>query len=143
MTIREVGLEEVWKLRHEVMWPGKELDFVKLDDDPDGLHYGLFAGETLVSVISLFLDEDGAQFRKFATLRQEQGKGYGSALLAYTLAEAVKHGAKRIWCNARATKVDFYKKFGLHETGRGFEREGVGYAILERRLSHTEEVIPS
>lgn len=32
-------------------------------------------------------DDERAQFRKFATLQQEQGKGYGSQMLNYTIQE--------------------------------------------------------
>ncbi len=88
MIIREASLDEVWQLRHEVMWPDQELSFVQLKDDANGRHFGLYVNDTLVSVISLFPEGTRAQFRKFATLREEQGKGYGSRLLAYTLEEA-------------------------------------------------------
>ena len=40
-----------------------------LQDDEDGLHFGLFNKEKLVSVVSLFIDGEEAQFRKFATLQ--------------------------------------------------------------------------
>lgn len=132
MSIQEVELDEVWKHRLDVMWPGKTPDFVMLPDDSSGFHYGYYVKDRLVSVISLFIEGEQAQFRKFATLPEEQGKGYGSALLTYTLEQARKLGACRIWCNARSNKVDFYKKFGLEDTGAEFEREGLSYAILER-----------
>lgn len=65
-------------LRHEVMWPDEDFDYIKLKDDDAGIHFGLFKENMLISVVSLFVDKDEAQFRKFATLKSEQGKGYGS-----------------------------------------------------------------
>ncbi|WP_438448750.1 GNAT family N-acetyltransferase [Gorillibacterium sp. sgz5001074] len=134
LEIREVPLEEVWRLRLEVMWPGKPLEFVKLPDDTAGLHYGGYIGSELVTVISLFVEGEQAQFRKFATLPEFQGRGYGTALLKHTLEEARRLGARTIKCNARSSKVGFYQRFGMSENGEVFEREGIRYSILEGDL---------
>ncbi|MFD0824566.1 GNAT family N-acetyltransferase [Neobacillus sp. M.A.Huq-85] len=99
-----------------------------------GIHFGLFKESTLVSVISLFIDNEEAQFRKFATLQQEQGNGFGSELLETVLKETKIHCVKRIWCNARKNKVDFYKKFGLQETNSSFLKEGKSYVLMEKNL---------
>ncbi|MBD8067846.1 GNAT family N-acetyltransferase [Bacillus sp. PS06] len=116
------------------MWPNKEYDFIKLKDDDEGIHFGLFIEKNLISVISLFIKNDDAQFRKFATLQQEQGKGYGTALLDFILNEAESYGVKRIWCNARKNKADFYKKFGFVETNSTYIKEGKSFVIMEKYL---------
>ncbi|WP_440897062.1 hypothetical protein ACS127_03495 [Amphibacillus sp. Q70] len=41
---------------------------------------------------------------------------------------------KRIWCNARKSKVNFYKKFGLQETNFEFIKGGKPYIIMEKNL---------
>lgn len=135
-VICHVSLEEVWKMRHEVMWPNQELSFVKLPEDMTGYHFGLTAGteHKLVSVISLFIDGEQAQFRKFATLPEEQGKGYGSRLLQFTLDEARRRGARTIRCNARASKVGLYRKFGMQETDQRFLKGGIEFVVLEAIL---------
>ena len=56
--IREVPLETVWVMRQEIMYPKETIGFVKLEDDDKGLHWGLYAGDRLVSVISLFVHKD-------------------------------------------------------------------------------------
>lgn len=73
-TLKEILKEQAWNIRHEVMWPDKSFEYIILEDDEDGLHFGLFNKEKLVSVISLFINGEEVQFRKFATLQQEQGK---------------------------------------------------------------------
>lgn len=133
-TITKINKEEAWEIRHIVMWPEKDFDYIKLEDDDNGIHFGLYKEKKLISVISLFINEQEAQFRKFATLLEEQGKGYGSALLHCCLKEAKKLGVKRIWCNARENKTDFYKKFGLEETTFSFTKGGKSYVIMERIL---------
>lgn len=132
MDIRFIPKEQAWQLRHEVMWPERELDYVRLDDDDAGEHYGLFGQERLISVVSLFIEGEEAQFRKFATLESEQGKGYGSRLLQHVLEEAEQRGVRRFFCNARSNKAPFYQKFGLAATGQTFSKGGKDYIIMER-----------
>nr|WP_026564941.1 GNAT family N-acetyltransferase [Bacillus sp. UNC41MFS5] len=134
MKIRQVDKEEVWKLRHIIMWADKPFDYIKLENDDLGIHYGFFKENILISVISIFINNGECQFRKFATLQQEQGKGYGSILLDYVIKEAQNNGVKEIWCNARKNKVNFYRKFGLQETNSSFIKEGKSYVIMEKYL---------
>lgn len=132
--MRSISPEETWELRHKVMWPDKNLDYIKLKDDKLGRHFGLFIDEELVSVISIFVEADEVQFRKFATLENLQGKGYGTMLLQFVMQEAKKLGAKRLWCHARKNKIDFYKRFGLEESGETSSKDGFEYAIMSRNL---------
>ncbi|NOV02134.1 GNAT family N-acetyltransferase [Paenibacillus planticolens] len=132
MEIEKVRKEQAWQLRHEVMWPERDLSYVQLADDEKGVHYGLVDEGTLISVVSLFIDGEDAQFRKFATRRSDQGKGYGSRLLRYMLEEAYQAGVKRIFCNARSNKVSFYEKFGLTVTELQFTKGGKDYVVMER-----------
>ncbi|AST89939.1 GNAT family N-acetyltransferase [Sutcliffiella cohnii] len=133
-AIRKISKEEAWKIRHKVMWPDKPFEYIKLKDDDAGIHFGLFNDTLLIAVVSLFVNNEEAQFRKFATLLEEQGKGYGTALLKYVLKEAEVHGVKRIWCNARQNKADFYSKFGLDETSFTFIKGGKSNVIMEKYL---------
>lgn len=144
MRIGPVTQEQAWAVRHEVMWPDRAPEYVRLDNDGEGEHYGVFVdnpdggGETLVSVVSLFREETGAQFRKFATLVSCQGQGYGSLLLSYVLNRAAEAGARRVFCNARSEKAGFYRKFGLEPTGEAFTKGGKEYVIMERRIGVDE-----
>lgn len=133
--IKQISKEETWELRHLVLWPDKAPSFVQMKEDDDGLHFGLYAGAELVSVLSLFVSGTDAQFRKFATLPSKQGKGCGSLLLHHVLLEAASLGATRIWCNARADKAGFYERFGLQKTTEEpFEKNGVLFFVMEMRL---------
>ncbi|MDR6549886.1 GNAT family N-acetyltransferase [Paenibacillus qinlingensis] len=132
MEIKTIPKEKAWQLRHQVMWPDKDLDYVKLEEDDTGTHYGLFVGEQLVSVVSLFIEGEEAQFRKFATLVTEQKKGYGTQLLQVMLEDAIKAGVRRIYCNARVEKATYYKKFGFIETETIFAKGGKNYIIMKR-----------
>jgi hypothetical protein len=52
------------------MWPNKSIDYVKLPNDQDGQHFGLFIKGELVSIVSAFIFSDEVQFRKFALFFQ-------------------------------------------------------------------------
>lgn len=134
MEIRRIPAQDTWSLRQEVMWPEKDLDFVKLPEDKDGTHYGLFEDGDLISVISLFVTGQTAQFRKFATRLNRQGRGYGTELLRFVLEEARQMGVRTIWCSARINKAAYYEKLGLQRTENRFEREGVEYVVMRKCL---------
>ena len=114
------------------MWPDHPIDYVKLTNDADGTHFGLFQNEKLVSVVSLFVDQHEAQFRKFATLADYQGHGIGTRLLKHVFDEALRLKLKRIWCNARVDKRGFYHRFGMTETDQTFTKGGIDYVVMER-----------
>jgi ribosomal protein S18 acetylase RimI-like enzyme len=130
MEIRQIKPEETWGIRHTEMWPEKPLDFVKLPQDPEGVHYGLFVEKELISIVSLFVDGDKAQFRKFATKRDFQGMGYGSRLLRHLLEEVRSLPVEELWCNARKDKAGFYRRFGMKETRKTFTKEGQEYVVM-------------
>ncbi|ELR68827.1 GCN5-related N-acetyltransferase [Fulvivirga imtechensis AK7] len=132
--IKEITADATWPLRQEVMWPDKDMDYIRLPDDSNGRHYGYYVDHQLISVISLFEQSDSIQFRKFATANPHQGKGYGTQLLQHVLDSLVGTGHCRIWCNARIDKALFYEKFGLKKTATRFEKDGVSYVVMEKLL---------
>lgn len=133
--IKEITSKETWQIRHQVMWPNEAFDYIKLPADQEGLHFGLWLNEQLISVVSLFIDNKNVgQFRKFATLVEEQGKGYGSQLLHYLFETVQKKGIQKIWCNARVNKTGYYAKFGMEPTDKKFSKNGIDYVVMECSL---------
>ncbi|HEX8015364.1 MAG TPA: GNAT family N-acetyltransferase, partial [Flavobacterium sp.] len=61
--IKPIQASDTWKIRHEVMWPDQPLEFVQLEEDESGLHFGVFIDEKLVSIVSCFISDDEMQFR--------------------------------------------------------------------------------
>lgn len=133
--IKRISPEQTWDLRHSVMWPDRPIDYVKLDEDKNGLHFGLEVEGKLMSIISVFVEEGRAQFRKFATDTAQQGKGFGSHLLAHVLELLEQKEIVSIWCNARVEKTAFYEKFGLVKTDKTFQKGGIDYVIMEKKVS--------
>ncbi len=126
------------------MYPGETIDFVKLEDDEKGLHWGLYEDNRLISVISLFEKDGVLQFRKFATLRSMQGKGYGTKLLQCMMDWAGKNNMKSIWCNARTQATGLYERFGMKQNGPAWEKHGIAFIKMERKLIQLKmEIIPA
>jgi GNAT superfamily N-acetyltransferase len=128
--IEQIRPDLTWRIRHEVMYPDAPLQQVKLDNDTDGTHFGLFLNGYLTSVVSLFNDEDIYQFRKFATLVSAQGNGYGTKLLEYIIDFVIQRGGKRICCNARLSAVSFYERFGFQKTDQYFTKDGQDFVVM-------------
>lgn len=136
MTISPISHEQTWEIRHQVLWPDQPLGYVKIPNDDEGLHFGCFVEGKLVSIISGFMDQEdkSAQFRKFATLHEYQGKGYGSQLLSHLMDELISLGSTRIWCNARVNATALYERFGMYSTGYYYTKLGHDYVVMERLI---------
>ena len=128
--IRPIAPADTYALRHQVLWPDKPLEYVRIEDDDAGYHFGAFQGEELVAVISLFVAPPEARFRKFATRPDCQRRGIGTALLRHVLGEARRRGATRLWCDARRDSAPFYARFGMQPEGDVFYKGPVAYARM-------------
>ncbi|MBB4801540.1 GNAT superfamily N-acetyltransferase [Flavobacterium nitrogenifigens] len=131
MEIKAIKASDTWQIRHEVMWPDQPFEFVQLEEDNFGLHYGVFENDKLVSIVSCFISNNEMQFRKLATLQSYQGKGIASHLLKYIFEVAREKKLQKIWCNARKEKKEFYEKFGMVDTEEVFTKAGQEYTIME------------
>jgi len=134
MTIKEVPIENILTIRREVMWPDKDIDFVKVKGDDKAIHLGVYKNGKVVSIVSIYITKNNLQFRKFATLKNEQKKGYGTLLLKEIFKLSSKKNIDHIWCNARKNKSSFYEKFGLISTGKEFFKSGKSYIIMEKKI---------
>jgi GNAT superfamily N-acetyltransferase len=132
--IEQISHELTWRIRRDVLYPGQPLEKIRLTDDENGMHLGLFDDNKLISVLSFFKSENSIQFRKFATLEPYQRKGYGTELLNYLLELSVAENYERIWCNARKNASGFYSKFGFTETEHSFQKDGHDFVIMEKIL---------
>lgn len=131
MRIMPIKASETWEIRHKVMWPNQPLEFVQLGEDNNGLHFGVFDQEKLVSIVSCFIIGDEMQFRKLATLQEYQSKGMASLLLNHVLKLAEARGLRKVWCNARSNKKTFYEKFKMVATAETFVKSGQEFTIME------------
>ncbi|KPM33120.1 Isochorismatase [Croceitalea dokdonensis DOKDO 023] len=135
VKIKEIAYSSTWPIRHKVMWPDKALDYIKLPKDLEGKHFGAFRKNQLVGVVSVFMEQDSAQFRKLAVLAKFQGKGYGKRLLQCVIDHCKAMDVQRLWCNARKDKIGFYLAFDMVQTGQEFSKGGTDFEVLELKLN--------
>ncbi|UOQ72379.1 GNAT family N-acetyltransferase [Hymenobacter cellulosilyticus] len=134
LEIRRITPAQTYPLRHAVLWPDKPLDYVKVENDAAGQHFGAFVQEELVSVISLFVTGPDARFRKFATAPEWQKQGIGSRLLQCIMEEARQQGAQELWCDARQDAAAFYQRFGMVGQGPVFYKGDIPYLRMSLQL---------
>ena len=135
--IKQITSSETLPIRHKVMWPNKPIEYVELPNDEKAKHFGLFVNGEVTSIISLFTENNEVQFRKFATLNEFQGLGYGTILLKSIIDLVKKEGVRKLWCNARVEKSKFYERFNLKTTDKKFEKGGIEYVVMEKLLLTT------
>lgn len=135
VVIKNIEAEATLKIRKKVLWPQESLAYVALEDDDQGLHYGLFLEDKLISVISVFVKDTKAQFRKFATLQAYQSMGYGSLLFDHMLKAVKAMAVCEIWCNARRDAESFYRRFDFEVLeGSDFVKKNVTYRLMALKL---------
>lgn len=133
-TIRSITPEQTYPLRHAVLWPDKPFEYVKLENDADGYHFGAFLDDELVAVISLFVNGNDSRFRKFDAHPNHQRQGMGTRLMEHIMAEARRLGATILWCDARLDAADFYRRFGMEAVSEVFYKGPIPYARFSRTL---------
>ncbi|WP_291909687.1 1-(5-phosphoribosyl)-5-[(5-phosphoribosylamino)methylideneamino]imidazole-4-carboxamide isomerase [Chitinophaga sp. CB10] len=147
MNIQRISAADTLQLRREVLYPNETLQAVKVEGDDDGLHFGVYEGTQLVTVVSLFIQGPEAQFRKLATHPACQGRGYGKAILAHITDFCRANGVKTLWCNARNTAVSFYEQLGYRTVGDYFTRQGIVFVKMqipvETKIMSSFEIIPA
>lgn len=134
LNIEQITPELAWNIRHEVLYPNLNIDAVKLDDDFIGIHFGVFVANKLAGVVSVFEDEDKLLFRKLSVRNEFQNQKIGSALMNYILNHARSTEKKFIWCNARTSALNFYKKFGFVSNGKTFTKNGIDFMTIEKEI---------
>ena len=129
-----ISLQDTLKLRSKVLRNNLPLnECVFPTDQIDGaFHVGCYVDEQLISVASLFPKKYqdkagiGYQLRGMATDPDFAGKGFGAKLIDFAVEQLNASQADYLWCNARTSAADFYKKKGFELSSPVFEIEGVG-----------------
>ncbi|MVM32619.1 GNAT family N-acetyltransferase [Spirosoma sp. HMF4905] len=134
ISIRAITPDQTYPLRHSVLWPDKPFDYVKVENDHEGYHFGAFLDDELVAVISLFVNGQDSRFRKFAARSDRQRQGIGTLLLNHVMAKTKELGATTLWCDARLDAADFYRRFGMEAVSEVFYKGPIAYAKFSRTL---------
>ena len=133
-VVEQIFPSLTWRIRQLAMYPEKQIKEMELADDFDGVHFGLYHEYELTGVVSLFEKGNIAQFRKMAVLPNEQGKGFGKQLLLYVIAYCKQQKIETLWCNARTSAIEFYKKIGFVTSGEPYLQSQLTYIKIEIKV---------
>jgi len=131
LAIRKIDAETTLPLRQQVLWPNKTLEECRVEDDDLGEHYGVDKQGLLVCVASVFIQQDTARLRKFATLEAFQRQGIGQFVLSRIIEDLKASGVRTFWCDARESACSLYQRFGMTASGERFYKGDIPY----RRMS--------
>jgi GNAT superfamily N-acetyltransferase len=134
VEIKKVSVEAILPIRHKVLWPDKPFEFVKVEGDEEGIHFGLYENSELVTIISLFEEGKSLRFRKFATLPDYQNRGLGKMMILKVIEYAKKNNFERLWCDARTDALNFYERVGFKKFSEPFFKEEIEYYKIEKLL---------
>ena len=134
-VVEQIFPSLTWRIRHLAMYPTHPYDFVKLENDFEGIHFGLYENYELTGVVSLFTQGNVGQFRKLAILPEAQHKGFGTQLMYYLIDFCKIQKLSKLWCNARVNAKDFYTTFGFTETEQTYTADGFDFVIMELNLT--------
>jgi len=143
VAVRRISAEETIAVRWPILRPGfpRETAIFPGDEVDSTIHLGGYVDGRLVGVASIYIaampghpEVTAAwQLRGMATLPEVRGAGVGRALL--TACEDAARGVAGafLWCNARVTAAEFYRKHGWCVIGDEFDIPTVGPHYRMRR----------
>jgi len=135
IEVRLISAEDTLPLRLAVLRPGRPRNSARFpgDDAPDTRHYGAFRAGRLLSIASLYRAElpekpgqSAFQLRGMATDETARNQGLGRALVVACVEHARSERVPILWCNARTTAADFYRKLEFETIGPEFVIPDVG-----------------
>jgi predicted N-acetyltransferase YhbS len=139
MRIRIVEGTATRALRRAVLRPSWPADSAMHgDDNPDAVHLAAVDEDGTVVGAVLVLPRpyplrpdvgDAWQLRGMATAPERQRQGIGGQLVGAVLDELRRRGARLVWCDARTSAVEFYRR-------HGFTAEGAEFLHAETRIPH-------
>lgn len=145
MGFKQVALQDVIPLRHEVLRPGKGIEtcYFEGDEALTTRHFAWVDGDQVQSVATvmatsrqIFDESVPFQLRGMATNPRLSGQGIGSRFLQALHQELDASW----WCNAREVAVRFYERNGLVRVGEPFDIPEIGphYVMVYKKTAGSE-----
>lgn len=127
MQIEVVELDQVWRLRQEILWPDRPSSFSQVTGDESAHHFGVWADGDWRAVVSIFKTDEGFQLRKLGTQESYRKRGFGRALVAYVLNWCSENNAADVFLDARINQVNWYEQGGWVKKGKPFQKYEKAY----------------
>lgn len=130
MEVYPIKAEQARPLRSAVLRPGlpMETNVYALDDDSSAFHAGVYDGDTLIGVASVFNEAPSGEspttewrLRGVAVREAYRNRGIGEKMMGVCIAYVSEADGSEIWCNARERARPFYERLGFRVEGDLFE----------------------
>jgi predicted GNAT family N-acyltransferase len=92
---------------------------------------GEMAGEPMAAGRVRFLGPY-AKLERLAVRREYRGRGYGSALLCFTMEVARERGFHKFKLHAQTSALDFYRKHGFKIQGETFLEANIEHRLMTK-----------
>ncbi len=142
IQIREIKAEDTYSIRKKELRKNMTLsEKVPGDFDENTIHLGVFDQDELACVATFMKTKSPVfrgeqyQLRGMATEESHQRKGLGRAVLMEAEDILINRDVDILWCNARVSALDFYKKLGYKTVGEIFEIPQIGpHYVMYKKL---------
>lgn len=136
--IKKISPESTYNLRKEILRPDLSFDQLNYpgDKDTDSVHFGYFENEKIIGIATLYKSpstsiknedpEKMYRLRGMAVESKTQQTGIGSKLLQACKEHVADNQGEIIWCDARISAENFYKKNSFQAIGERYVVPGVG-----------------
>jgi len=103
------------------------------EHEDDAIHVvGELDGEPVAAARIRFLGTF-AKLERMAVRREYRGRGYGAALLAFTIQVARDHGVTQFKLHAQTSAQNFYAKHGFQPQGKTFQEANIEHQLMTRK----------
>ena len=128
LSVRPISLEETRLLRRDVLRPYMAVEELATHEPAGSVAFGAFEAGELVAVGLVGPEGEPGDWRVrgMATIPEARGRGAGSGVLRALVQHAIDHGATRVWCNARTTALNLYRRAGFVVASEEFNPPHIG-----------------
>lgn len=135
MLVKPILAKHCFPLRQSVLRDGKALKYCHFEGDnqKSTYHLGAFSNDSIVGIVSLFKTAEPLlnfksqyQLRGMAIHTNYRGQAIGTTLIKNAEEYLKRQSIEVLWCNARTSALEFYKKQAYQIFSDEFEIEGVG-----------------
>jgi len=142
VDVRKVEAADTLALRQRVLRPHQTIDELAREmDERDAVYFAAVEDGAVIGTASVHREappwaaEDlGAwRLRGMATDAARRHQRVGTAVLNAVVEYVRERGADVLWCNARATAIEFYMRAGFTTRGESWEEPMIGTHVAMQR----------
>lgn len=124
------------KLREDVLRKslGSVFSPEELEQERAHLHIGGYMDGELLATTVLVPEGDKMKMQRVAVLENLRNTAIGSKMMVFCEAVVLANKASVVYCHARDTAVNFYRKNGYEAEGDYFDEDGIPHLKMSKSL---------